>query len=271
MNYLIKNMPDFEKQRSQILQGVKEFPCPFYLDERGYNAQVGDLKRTTAALNEIISVYGRFFIQYENTFENFKNLILPWVLKKADEKVFAKDVKARWIADNRISIQLKGEVKLNTDKELHFLLDSLEFPEKIHDVTKSLFNLIRGCSLLPHYASYRDLWSDSKLMFVVTEELKATLVERHTVHCASDYQLKAHILASQLCDALNGLYDIGFGLIGPLPRQLEMLLDRTTDPALYGTKGHTFRFSHERVLSAIKQKVLINATDKDRSELIINN
>lgn len=267
MNYLIKNFPDFARQREEVLKGL-EFPCPFYSNPDEYITSVRNLESTASYLNEIIKVYGNFF-PYDNSFENFENLILPWVLKMADEKVLARDVKARWIAAHQISIQLNGDVKLNSEKELQFLLDSVQFPAKIDEVTKKLFALIRNCRI-PNLISYRDLWRDELQAFGINEKIKEKLLEDTTKYCPDEKHLKLHMYTMQLCDALNGLHSLGFGLIGPIPRQIEMLLVNTTDPQTYSTKGRTFAFDPNKIYQAKRQAQLNHSTFEQQKKIILN-
>lgn len=59
-------------------------------------------------------------------------------------------------------------VKLNAEKQLEFLLESLDFPAKLTTDIHNLFSFIRGCTL-PDPVKYKDLFDKTKLQFVFSK------------------------------------------------------------------------------------------------------
>jgi hypothetical protein len=227
MKTLSALIPEFKEQRKSIYKDV-QFPAPLHLDESAYQNELEKLKHMCYSLDQIEKIYATEF-DYSRNFESFKNKLLPIIIKMSDEKSLARDLQARWLAENNVQIQLTAGVKLNREKELSFLLDAYDFPKELTKKISSIFRLIRNC-FIADGIKFSQLYDDEKKQFFVPKAIEEKIKAKHTIFAKSADHFELLYLRYQLADALNGLAEKGFGL-GHIPYPLTKLLtvNGTTD------------------------------------------
>lgn len=224
MNSTNQKIPDFAEIREQALSKLT-YPCIIDYDEDGIDFATRRHESLCSALNEIVTVYQRSF-NFLPGYEFFKENILPLVLKMPAEKVLDRDLRARWIAEQGISVKLDGRVKLKKEKELSFLLDSVDFPKELDEVIHELHRLI-GKTFVPDH-NFRDLYDEKQNRFSVGKKVQKKIMEGHSIIINNERAARVYYLRHQLADALNGLYDCGLGVPdGDLTRHLLQLLTPT--------------------------------------------
>lgn len=222
MKSLIKKIPDFARQRADLLESV-EFPTALTVNEGAYSLELSKLTSLCEALNEMVTRYKKIF-PYKAGYEDFKNQLLPFIVDMPDEKKLEKDLKARWLSVKHVQIQLSEGMRLNRDKELIFLLDAYEFPTDLFNFTENLFNLIRRCHI-PVGLKFSQLYNEKTNTFVLSEEVKSQTLKKHTITAKNKAQASLYHLRLQLCDAMNGLYSMGFKIGYNRPFLFRKLLD----------------------------------------------
>jgi hypothetical protein len=225
----------FDIRRSTVENA--DLPFALHVNEMALGNELSRLKEMCSAINEIENIYQSDF-KYTKTFEDFKNKLLPIVVKQADEKVLIRDLQARWLSENDIQLSLTKKVRLNREKELNFLLDAFEFDSKMLDRLKSTFKLIRRC-FIPAGIKFSQLYDEEKKTFLVPENIENDIRKKHTVFAHKKEHIDLYLLRHQLADALNGLVKHGFGL-GHVPYPLNKLLSPDGTSSKTGTTGHFY-------------------------------
>jgi hypothetical protein len=216
-----KVIPDYSEIRKATQEKVK-FPIAVSLDKEAYQAEVDRLQAMCQTLNDFVSTYKQDFKYQPNTYESFKNLLLPIVVKMPDEKVLIKQLKGRWLAEHEIHLQLSKGIKLNRDKELGFLLEAYDFPDALNANLNHIFNLLRRC-FIPDGLKFSDLYSEEKKSFELSDELKTDLKKKHSIFAHTQKELDLISLRHQLADALNAMaieHNVGLHYIPPFFQQI---------------------------------------------------
>jgi hypothetical protein len=216
-----KVIPDYSDIRKSSQERVK-FPIAVSLDQDAYEGEVSRLQSMCETLNELVATYKKDFKYQPNTYESFKNLLLPIVVKMPDEKVLIKQLKGRWLAEHEIHLQLSKGIKLNRDKELGFLLEAYDFSDALNANLTQIFTLLRRC-FIPDGLKFSDLYSEEKNRFELSDKLKTDLKKKHSILAQSQKELDLISLKHQLADALNALaidHGVGFQYIPPFFPQI---------------------------------------------------